>query len=62
MEILDQLLLPVVSKYVPVRGVEDGWKVINKMQVSPTHSAHSNQIKFKKQSINQSLSPLKCRL
>lgn len=34
LEILDQLLLPVVSKYLPVRGVEDGWKVINKMQVS----------------------------
>lgn len=41
LEILDQLLLPVVSKYVTVRGVEDGWKVINKMQVSHTHSAHS---------------------
>lgn len=34
LEILDQLLLPVVSKYVTVKGVEDGWKVINKMQVS----------------------------
>lgn len=34
LEILDQLLLPVQSKYVVVRGVEDGWKVINKMQVS----------------------------
>jgi len=33
LEILDQLLLPVTSKYLPVRGVEDGWKVINKMQV-----------------------------
>ncbi|KAH8392806.1 hypothetical protein KR215_000627 [Drosophila sulfurigaster] len=33
LEILDQLLLPVVSKYVTVRGVEDGWRVINKMQV-----------------------------
>ncbi|EDW83258.1 uncharacterized protein Dwil_GK22419 [Drosophila willistoni] len=33
LEILDQLLLPVQSKYVAVRGVEDGWKVINKMQV-----------------------------
>ncbi|XP_030370876.1 methylthioribose-1-phosphate isomerase [Scaptodrosophila lebanonensis] len=31
--ILDQLLLPVQSKYVSVQGVEDGWKVINKMQV-----------------------------
>ena len=34
LEILDQLLLPVHSKYVNVRGVEDGWRVINKMQVS----------------------------
>ncbi|XP_017039400.1 methylthioribose-1-phosphate isomerase [Drosophila ficusphila] len=33
LEILDQLLLPGQSKYVVVRGVEDGWKVINKMQV-----------------------------
>lgn len=34
LEILDQLLLPSITKYVNVRGVEDGWKVINKMQVS----------------------------
>lgn len=33
LEILDQLLLPSITKYVNVRGVEDGWKVINKMQV-----------------------------
>lgn len=33
LEILDQLLLPVQSKYLSVKGVEDGWKVINKMQV-----------------------------
>ncbi|KAI4459571.1 methylthioribose-1-phosphate isomerase [Holotrichia oblita] len=31
--ILDQLLLPAQSKYLQVKGVEDGWKVINKMQV-----------------------------
>ncbi|XP_022900020.1 methylthioribose-1-phosphate isomerase [Onthophagus taurus] len=31
--ILDQLLLPAQSKYVQIKGVEDGWKVINKMQV-----------------------------
>lgn len=36
LEILDQLLLPVQSKYVNVKGVEDGWRVINKMQVSRT--------------------------
>lgn len=34
LEILDQLLLPAQTKYIPVKGVEDGWKVINKMQVS----------------------------
>jgi hypothetical protein len=34
LDILDQLLLPAQSKYVSVKGVEDGWKVINKMQVS----------------------------
>ncbi|KAG7211325.1 hypothetical protein KM043_010621 [Ampulex compressa] len=33
LEILDQLLLPAVSKYVHVEGVEDGWRAINKMQV-----------------------------
>jgi len=33
LEILDQLLLPTTSTYVQVKGVEDGWKVINKMQV-----------------------------
>ncbi|KAI9581160.1 hypothetical protein GQX74_011700 [Glossina fuscipes] len=33
LEILDQLLLPVQSKYLAVKGVEDGWKAINKMQV-----------------------------
>ena len=33
LEILDQLLLPGQSKYVSVNGVEDGWKVINTMQV-----------------------------
>lgn len=34
LDILDQLLLPVQSKYMNVRGVEDGWKAINKMQVN----------------------------
>lgn len=37
LEILDQLLLPVQSKYLSVKNVEDGWKVINKMQVSFFH-------------------------
>lgn len=33
LDILDQLLLPAQNKYLPVKGVEDGWKVINRMQV-----------------------------
>ncbi|XP_011303133.1 methylthioribose-1-phosphate isomerase [Fopius arisanus] len=33
LEVLDQILLPAITRYVPVRGVEDGWLVINKMQV-----------------------------
>lgn len=33
LEILDQLLLPLQTRYIKVNGVEDGWKVINKMQV-----------------------------
>ncbi|XP_057656014.1 methylthioribose-1-phosphate isomerase [Diorhabda carinulata] len=33
LEVLDQLLLPAQTKYIQVKGVEDGWKVINKMQV-----------------------------
>lgn len=33
LEILDQLLLPAQSKYIKIKGVEDGWQVINKMQV-----------------------------
>lgn len=32
LEILDQRLLPR-TKYIPVKGVEDGWKVIRNMQV-----------------------------
>lgn len=33
LEILDQLLLPAQTKFIKVNGIEDGWKVINKMQV-----------------------------
>lgn len=33
LDILDQLLLPLASEYIPICGVEDGWKAINKMQV-----------------------------
>jgi len=46
LEVLDQLLLPKESKYIPILGVEDGWKVINKMQVHGvqqclfTHRSH----------------------
>lgn len=42
LEILDQLLLPLQTRYVKVQGVEDGWKVINKMQVS----CIENQLEF----------------
>ncbi|XP_072764722.1 methylthioribose-1-phosphate isomerase [Anoplolepis gracilipes] len=33
LEILDQTLLPATTQYIQVRNVEDGWNVINKMQV-----------------------------
>ncbi|XP_046563944.1 methylthioribose-1-phosphate isomerase-like [Haliotis rubra] len=33
LDILDQLLLPTQSKYIPVTNSEDGWNVIKKMQV-----------------------------
>ncbi|KAL8562321.1 hypothetical protein ACOMHN_037277 [Nucella lapillus] len=33
LEILDQLLLPDTSKYIPITGTEDGWQAIKKMQV-----------------------------
>lgn len=36
LEVLDQLLLPAQCKYLQVKTVEDGWKVINKMQVCST--------------------------
>lgn len=41
LEILDQLQLPSIIKYVQVNGVEDGWKVINKMQVRSLHVIES---------------------
>ncbi|XP_069157634.1 methylthioribose-1-phosphate isomerase-like [Procambarus clarkii] len=31
--VLDQLLLPMESKYITVTSVDEGWQVINKMQV-----------------------------
>lgn len=34
LKILDQLLLPVKKEFVDVTCVEDGWSVINKMQVT----------------------------
>ncbi|KAJ9596718.1 hypothetical protein L9F63_012260 [Diploptera punctata] len=33
LEILNQLLLPAHSQYIEVKGVEDGWRAIHKMQV-----------------------------
>lgn len=33
LEVLDQLLLPAQTKYISIAGIEDGWKVISKMQV-----------------------------
>uniref|UniRef100_A0A182PGR2 Methylthioribose-1-phosphate isomerase n=1 Tax=Anopheles epiroticus TaxID=199890 RepID=A0A182PGR2_9DIPT len=33
LQILDQLLLPAESKYIPIDGVKDGWNAIHKMQV-----------------------------
>ncbi|XP_076462224.1 methylthioribose-1-phosphate isomerase-like [Babylonia areolata] len=33
LEILDQLLLPDTSVYIPISGTEDGWQAIKKMQV-----------------------------
>lgn len=33
LEVLDQLLLPEKTQYIKIKGVEDGWSVINKMQV-----------------------------
>jgi methylthioribose-1-phosphate isomerase len=33
LEIIDQLLLPYVQKYIPVRNAEDGWRVIKEMRV-----------------------------
>ncbi|KAK5649978.1 hypothetical protein RI129_001007 [Pyrocoelia pectoralis] len=33
LHILDQLLLPTVSQYIPIKDVNDGWNAINKMQV-----------------------------
>ena len=34
LNILDQLLLPLESKYFEVKSVEDGWTAIRKMQVN----------------------------
>lgn len=32
--VIDQLLLPEKTHYLKIKGVEDGWKTINKMQVN----------------------------
>lgn len=44
LEILDQLLLPVQTRYVKVKGVEDGWKVIHKMQVCELYILSGNKL------------------
>lgn len=36
LDILDQLLLPDTSRYVPIKDTEDGWQAIKKMQVRRT--------------------------
>ena len=38
LEILDQLLLPHETKYIPVKDTQDGWNVIHKMQVTVVES------------------------
>lgn len=35
LEILDQTLLPETTRSILISGVEDGWRAINKMQVTP---------------------------
>ena len=46
--VLDQLLLPGKHEYVEVTTVEDGWSVINKMQVSilGTYDNNLSRLKF----------------
>jgi methylthioribose-1-phosphate isomerase len=46
LEVLDQLLLPAETKYIPILGVEDGWKAINKMQVRIHYSSLPSEIKI----------------
>jgi len=36
LEVLDQLALPQTTSYITVENVNDGWRVINKMQVRRT--------------------------
>ncbi len=55
LEILDQLLLPVQSKYLAVKGVEDGWKVINKMQVCVNKKQTKNIFSFRSDKKKNSL-------
>jgi len=33
MEVLDQLLIPHETKYLPIKSTEDAWSVIRKMQI-----------------------------
>lgn len=34
LEILDQLLLPTETKYIPIKNVEEGWDAIRLMKVN----------------------------
>jgi len=40
LEILDQKLLPDDTRYIVIRGVGDGWKAINSMQVKMLRRCH----------------------
>lgn len=42
LQILDQLKLPKETEYIDVKNVEDGWQVINKMQVGGASCLPSN--------------------
>lgn len=48
LEVLDQLLLPHTMRYIKINTVEDGWNVINKMQVGFILQMKKKHIKIKK--------------
>lgn len=51
LEILDQLLLPAQSKFIQIKGVEDGWRVVNKMQVSRSMCSQLHWLTINKQQV-----------